>query len=130
MKRPSMIFPCAPRISLPDPFSPLLHFSISFTFQKRLLLNIIILQCHPLDRAVNVNVSESIYVLLHRDFPHKKLFCSVVSFYLLKSFQALEVLSFDRDLTFCLVLKFIFLASFLISCLAVEEKVFEAKPTT
>ena len=28
-----MIFPCAPRISLPDPFSPLLHFSISFTFQ-------------------------------------------------------------------------------------------------
>ena len=100
MKRPSMIFPCAPRISLPDPFSPLLHFSISFTFQKRLLLNIIILQCHPLDRAVNVNVSESIYVLLHRDFPHKKLFCSVVSFYLLKSFQSLEVLSFDRDLTF------------------------------
>ena len=33
-------------------------------------------------------------------FPTKKLFCSVVSFYLLKSFQALEVLSFDRDLTF------------------------------
>ena len=33
LKRPSMIFPCAPRISLPDPFSPLLHFSISFTFQ-------------------------------------------------------------------------------------------------
>ena len=33
LKRPSMIFPCAPRISFPDPFSPLLHFSISFTFQ-------------------------------------------------------------------------------------------------
>ena len=49
---------------------------------KSLLLNIIILQSHPLDRAVNVNVSESMYVLLYTDFPHKKtllLSCVILS---------------------------------------------------
>ena len=94
-----MIFPCAPRISLPDPFSPLLHFSISFTFQKPSLKHYYSTKpslgqgCEC--KCIWINVCSVVQIFLT-----KKLFRSVVSFYLLKSFQALEVLSFDRDLTF------------------------------
>ena len=46
-------------------------------------------------KCIWINVCSVVQIFLT-----KKLFRSVVSFYLLKSFQALEVLSFDRDLTF------------------------------